>query len=249
MPAPVASRAPGKEAIPVETKEDKQSPEEEKPVAEALKEEGQEEEVVEATATLDLNTTSDPSTLAAESSASATPPTPSLDLPTLTTTSNHPSFPLLRTLFGLDPPTTTPLASPLLWFDETLNESQKIAVRFTLESDSEYRFRFWRYFASLTRSCSCRGRLHPWTCEFDAFSRNEGRTSEADSSPFFLLTPQPGTGKTFTLVEIIRQLVQNKKKKVLVCGASNLSVGSFSLPRPLPRLHPLTDSHHRSLHL
>lgn len=35
------------------------------------------------------------------------------------------------------------------------------------------------------------------------------------------------TGKTFTLVEIIRQLVLVQKKKVLICGASNLAVGEF----------------------
>lgn len=33
------------------------------------------------------------------------------------------------------------------------------------------------------------------------------------------------TGKTYTLVEIIRQLVLNEKKKVLVCGPSHVSVG------------------------
>ncbi len=33
------------------------------------------------------------------------------------------------------------------------------------------------------------------------------------------------TGKTYTLVEIIRQLVFVQKKRVLVCGASNLAVG------------------------
>jgi DNA polymerase alpha-associated DNA helicase A len=34
------------------------------------------------------------------------------------------------------------------------------------------------------------------------------------------------TGKTFTLVEIIRQLVLVQGKRVLVCGASNLAVGT-----------------------
>ncbi|KAJ9115214.1 hypothetical protein QFC20_001081 [Naganishia adeliensis] len=44
----------------------------------------------------------------------------------------------------------------------------------------------------------------------------------------------PGTGKTFTLVEIIRQLVLVQKKKVLICGASNLAVDNL-----LARLAPL----------
>lgn len=43
----------------------------------------------------------------------------------------------------------------------------------------------------------------------------------------------PGTGKTHTLVEIIRQLVQKKGQRVLVCGPSNISVDTL-----LERLHP-----------
>lgn len=41
-----------------------------------------------------------------------------------------------------------------------------------------------------------------------------------------LIHGPPGTGKTFTLVELIRQLVQ-QKKRVLVCGPSNISVGRY----------------------
>jgi DNA polymerase alpha-associated DNA helicase A len=42
----------------------------------------------------------------------------------------------------------------------------------------------------------------------------------------------PGTGKTHTLIEIIRQLTMetptnSKPKRVLVCGASNLSVDNI----------------------
>ncbi|GAA5917260.1 hypothetical protein JCM5296_000312, partial [Sporobolomyces johnsonii] len=54
----------------------------------------------------------------------------------------------------------------------------------------------------------------------------------------------PGTGKTQTLVEIIRQLVR-MNKRVLVCGASNLSVDNIlarlSIPHPnFPSPIPLT---------
>ncbi len=41
-----------------------------------------------------------------------------------------------------------------------------------------------------------------------------------------LIHGPPGTGKTFTLVELIRQLVL-QKKRVLVCGPSNISVGKL----------------------
>ncbi|CED83037.1 DNA helicase [Phaffia rhodozyma] len=96
------------------------------------------------------------------------------------------SVPLLKTLFGLSPPTSTPIGEINL-FDESLNQSQKEAVRFALESNE----------------VAC---IHG----------------------------PPGTGKTFTLVEIIRQLIRVEKKRVLVCGASNLSVDNLLL-----RLSPL----------
>ncbi|GAA5842966.1 hypothetical protein JCM5353_001026 [Sporobolomyces roseus] len=46
----------------------------------------------------------------------------------------------------------------------------------------------------------------------------------------------PGTGKTQTLVELIRQLVLNQQLRVLVCGASNLSVDNIllRLSQPCP---------------
>lgn len=46
------------------------------------------------------------------------------------------------------------------------------------------------------------------------------------SRPVTIIHGPPGTGKTHTLVELIRQLVQ-KDKKVLVCGPSNISVDNI----------------------
>ena len=58
-----------------------------------------------------------------------------------------------------------------------------------------------------------------------------------------LIHGPPGTGKTYTLIELIRQLVQ-RKQRVLVCGPSNISVDNVVerlAPHKLPILrlgHP-----------
>lgn len=46
------------------------------------------------------------------------------------------------------------------------------------------------------------------------------------SSELALIHGPPGTGKTYTLIEVIRQLVK-LKKRVLVCGPSNISVDNI----------------------
>ncbi|RKP37806.1 DNA helicase-like protein [Dimargaris cristalligena] len=43
-----------------------------------------------------------------------------------------------------------------------------------------------------------------------------------------LIHGPPGTGKTYTLVEIIRQIVGKTEKRVLVCGPSNISVDNLA---------------------
>ena len=48
----------------------------------------------------------------------------------------------------------------------------------------------------------------------------------ADNNPLVLIHGPPGTGKTQTLLEIIRQL-EKQNKKLLVCGPSNLSVDNI----------------------
>ncbi|KAI8068286.1 P-loop containing nucleoside triphosphate hydrolase protein [Gongronella butleri] len=47
------------------------------------------------------------------------------------------------------------------------------------------------------------------------------------SQDIALIHGPPGTGKTYTLVEIIRQLAVRQKKRVLVCGPSNISVDNL----------------------
>lgn len=86
---------------------------------------------------------------------------------------------------------SVPLPDELIFKDEFLNDSQKQAVRFALESPE-----------------------------------------------LALIHGPPGTGKTQTLVEIIRQLVA-QNKRVLVCGASNLAVDNL-LERLVPHQIPLT---------
>ena len=91
---------------------------------------------------------------------------------------------LTRVLFGLDsvhPPSEGSIDWPgdATFFDSTLNNSQKDAVRFALASPQ-----------------------------------------------IALIHGPPGTGKTYTLIELIRQLV-HRKLRVLVCGPSNISVDNI----------------------
>jgi DNA polymerase alpha-associated DNA helicase A len=61
-------------------------------------------------------------------------------------------------------------------------------------------------------------------------SLNESQKAAArfalEAQELSLIHGPPGTGKTQTLVEVIRQLVQ-QGKRVLVCGASNLAVDNL----------------------
>lgn len=54
-----------------------------------------------------------------------------------------------------------------------------------------------------------------------------------DSSPITIIHGPPGTGKTYTLIELIKQLTFNRGERVLVCGPSNISVDTI-----LERLSP-----------
>ncbi|KAI0748127.1 P-loop containing nucleoside triphosphate hydrolase protein [Daedaleopsis nitida] len=103
--------------------------------------------------------------------------------------------PLVRVLMGLSQPSAKVVVKELLFFDQSLNPSQKEAIRFALESPE----------------VAC---IHG----------------------------PPGTGKTHTLIELIRQLTtvtpsNPRPLRLLVCGASNLSVDNIlerllALPSP-----------------
>jgi len=89
---------------------------------------------------------------------------------------------LLRVCLGLKEPSTARKigsAPPITFKNPLLNESQKRAVQFALES-----------------------------------------------TEIALIHGPPGTGKTHTLVEIIRHLVE-REKRILVCGPSNISVDNI----------------------
>lgn len=114
----------------------------------------------------------------------------------------------------MSPPSKPPTLGDIKFFDPSLNPSQKQAVKFALAA----------------KEVACihgpPGSLHS---EF------------ASSSPSL---HRVGTGKTHTLIEIIRQLTstssetgRQNKTRVLVCGASNLSVDNIlerllALPAP-----------------
>ncbi|CEI92091.1 hypothetical protein RMCBS344292_06364 [Rhizopus microsporus] len=87
---------------------------------------------------------------------------------------------LINVLLGQSDISTPQKMSDIQFFDETLNDFQKEAVRFALGSNE-----------------------------------------------IALVHGPPGTGKTYTLVEIIRQLVVNQGQRVLVCGPSNISVDNL----------------------
>lgn len=119
---------------------------------------------------------------------------------------------------GMSTPSEKSPISDISFFDETLNASQKDAVKFALESPE----------------VAC---IHgpPGTYIYIYIFK-----SSEHPAPQCLLSI--GTGKTHTLIEIIRQLTtpsqfNPKPLRLLVCGASNLSVDNIlerllALPAP-----------------
>lgn len=74
--------------------------------------------------------------------------------------------------------------------------------------------------------------------EFFDPNLNDSQRSAVDfaihESPVTIIHGPPGTGKTYTLIELIKQLAFNHNEKILVCGASNISVDNI-----LERLSPV----------
>ena len=119
--------------------------------------------------------------------------------------------PLICVLLGISPPSKPSKLVDITFFDQSLNPSQKAAVQFALAA--------------------------PEVACIHGPPGSSYRYSISD--PF--IDVQSGTGKTHTLIEIIRQLTSHppyqKLTHVLVCGASNLSVDNIlerllALPPP-----------------
>lgn len=111
---------------------------------------------------------------------------------------------LIRVLLGLTPPSEKIPVQALTFFDGSLNSSQKEAVKFCLEAPE----------------VACihgpPGKMFFFQCNLIFYLNHRG----------------VGTGKTHTLIEIIRQLTTATSanphpKRLLVCGASNLSVDNI----------------------
>lgn len=65
-------------------------------------------------------------------------------------------------------------------------------------------------------------------------SQKEAINFALNDSAIAIIHGPPGTGKTYTLIELIKQLTFNNNEKVLVCGPSNISVDTI-----LERLSPI----------
>lgn len=71
-------------------------------------------------------------------------------------------------------------------------------------------------------------------------SQKRAITFALDQSPITIIHGPPGTGKTYTLIELIKQLTFHRNERVLVCGPSNVSVDTI-LERLSPAFNEGTD--------
>ena len=124
----------------------------------------------------------------------------------------HEMTKLIQVLLGMSQPSARIPVADLKFFDPALNASQKEAVKFALEAPE----------------VAC---IHGPPGQFIPYLTRLSLRSNRIT----------GTGKTHTLIEIIRQLTNitpsnPKPQRLLVCGASNLSVDNIlerllALPR------------------
>ncbi|CUM63976.1 uncharacterized protein PRCAT00001564001 [Priceomyces carsonii] len=89
----------------------------------------------------------------------------------------------------------------------------------------------------------------PWKTECDSNlnqffdcqlneSQKEAVNFAVHRSPISIIHGPPGTGKTYTVIETIKQLVFNNQERVLVCAPSNIAVDTI-----LERLSPMFNNH------
>lgn len=119
---------------------------------------------------------------------------------------------LVDVLLGISPLSPKTKVKNLTFFDDTLNPSQRDAVRFALESPEIACIHGPPGTSFLLLCCSLLLIIRSFLILL-----------------FFFCI---GTGKTHTLIEIIRQLTSitpsnSKAQRVLVCGASNLAVDNI----------------------
>jgi DNA polymerase alpha-associated DNA helicase A len=110
---------------------------------------------------------------------------------------------LIQVLLGIHPPSERIPIAAITFFDDSLNESQKEAIKFCLGSP-----------------------------EVACIHGPPGLLIVQHINHVTILKIQTGTGKTHTLIEVIRQLTtvtlsNPVPKRILVCGASNLSVDNI----------------------
>lgn len=90
--------------------------------------------------------------------------------------------------------------------------------------------------ASFTPSKGKHSKMDFFDSNLNASQRNAVEFA-IHESPITIIHGPPGTGKTYTLIELIKQLTFHHNERVLVCGASNISVDNI-----LERLSPVFSS-------
>ncbi|GEQ72686.1 hypothetical protein JCM33374_g6373 [Metschnikowia sp. JCM 33374] len=111
---------------------------------------------------------------------------------------------------------------------ESLNESEKSQVIKILLGECRFYPRTVSY-----------SKLQYWNNDLNQSQKNAIEFA-IFSSPVTIIHGPPGTGKTYTLIELIKQLKFTFGEKLLVCGASNISVDNI-LERLSPAFVPAPD--------